>query len=112
MDKGVLVFQDIGFGHCSGCGIDQEKICSQLIVGAEICDEQYKFARVFTWTTTPNTGNLVNMLLDKSGVDGILYGHGTREYDASACLAALEIINWVWCNSDSYYLAMNSNIPW
>jgi hypothetical protein len=112
MDKGVSVFQDIGFGHCSGRGIDQEKICSQLIVGAKIRDEQHKFARVFTWTTTPNTENLANMLLDKSGVDGILYGHGTREYDASARPAALEIINWVWRNSDSYYLATNSDIPW
>jgi hypothetical protein len=112
MDKGVSVFQDLGFGDCSGRGIDEYKICSQLKKGACIRDQQHDFARVFTWTTTTETGNLANMLLEKSGVDGLLYGHGTKEYDASARSAALDIINWVERNSDHYYMATNSDRPW
>ncbi|KAE8388987.1 hypothetical protein BDV23DRAFT_184838 [Aspergillus alliaceus] len=93
MDKGVSIF-------------------SQMKKGACIRDQQHDFARVFTWTTTTETGNLANMLLEKSGVHGLLYGHGMKEYDASACSAALDVINWVERNSDHYYMATNSDRQW
>ncbi|KAF5859656.1 hypothetical protein ETB97_002567 [Aspergillus alliaceus] len=95
-----------------GVGIDEYKIFSQMKKGACIRDQQHDFARVFTWTTTTETRNLANMLLEKSGVHGLLYGHGMKEYDASACSAALDVINWVERNSDHYYMATNSDRQW
>lgn len=108
MDYGWTQLEE-GFGNCEESGYNT---CTELRQAAVMRD-QGEFGGVLSWTSTVGDASLVQDLLSKAGVDGIIYGFEiTRYYDhEDTRTAANDIINWV-DGSDSHYMATNSDIPW
>ncbi|EEP79906.1 predicted protein [Uncinocarpus reesii 1704] len=109
MDYGDT-YLDKGFGDCT------EKdwyTCTELRQGADL-RRKGKLGKVFAWTSTVNQGRLVDQLLGKAHVDGIIYGFKLTDYydHADSRAAANDIISWVKRRRALYYMATNDNNPW
>lgn len=98
-----------GFGDCSEPQ-DAKKTCTQLRLGAS----SGEFGNVFGWTVQKNHAWQVNMVLDKTEIEGLIYGFDhTSYYDHPDVREALSHITlWLKKNPQRRYLAGASDYPW
>ena len=95
------------FGNCDE---KDSYICTELRQGVE----SRQFGKVFGWTSSTGQGDLVDKLLGRAGIDGLIYGKPANMYeDDEACRAAAQdIIEWVQNHPHLTYLATNNEPPW
>ena len=95
------------FGNCEERGYNT---CTEL--RQAVASRQ--FGKVFGWTSSRGQADLVDKLLGRAGIDGLIYGKPFNMYkDDEACRAAAQdVIRWVENHPDLAYFATNSDPPW
>ncbi|OGM49327.1 phospholipase D precursor [Aspergillus bombycis] len=93
-----------------GKGVD---IYPQLRYGSWKRD-QGKLGKVFSWTSAEGDTEMVRYLLGEAGIDGLIYGYQTEEYnDKSGPKSALkDIVDFVETHSDTHRMATEDDTPW
>ena len=95
------------FGNCDE---KDSYTCTELRQAAE----SRQFGKVFGWTSSKGQGDLVDKLLGRAGIDGLIYGKPFNMYtDDEACReAAQDIIRRVQNHPHLAYFASNNEPPW
>jgi hypothetical protein len=96
-----------GFGECYE---ENYQTCTELRKG----HASDKFGKVFGWTSEQGHSWYVNKMLKEAGVDGIIYGHGLKDYasDDGTKAAIADIQNWVKNHKASHRMATWADAPW
>ncbi|KAE8421179.1 hypothetical protein BDV36DRAFT_248500 [Aspergillus pseudocaelatus] len=76
--------------------------------------DQGKLGKVFSWTSAQGDTEMVKYLLREAGIDGLIYGYQTDEYnDKSGPKSALkDIVDFVETHSDTHRMATEDDAPW
>lgn len=101
-----------GFGNCHGEG-DNANTCTELRKGSE-ASTNGKLGKVMGWTSGQDDTQQVDKMLGEAGVDGIIYGFPSAEYeDEPATRAAFQdIMDFVNSHSDTHRMANRDDAPW
>lgn len=95
------------FGNCDE---NNYNTCTELRQAVE----SKQFGKVFGWTSSKGQADLVDKLLGRAGIDGLIYGKPFNMYadDEECRAAAQDIILWVHAHPDLAYFATNNDPPW
>ncbi|KAE8156222.1 hypothetical protein BDV40DRAFT_306295 [Aspergillus tamarii] len=76
--------------------------------------DQGKLGKVFSWTSAQGDTEMVRYLLREAGIDGLIYGYQTDEYnDKSGPKSALkDIVDFVETHSNTHRMATEDDAPW
>ena len=106
MSNGLFHLRTL-FGNCNE---KDRYTCTEL---RQAVESRY-FGKVFGWTSSKGQADLVDKLLGRAGVDGLIYGKPINMYkdDEECRAAAQDIIRWVQDHPDRAYFATNNDPPW